>query len=352
MTDLKTLTNKILEDVGEPTVSDVTSTKGIQTVCVNGIQSTLDEMMQKGRRWPFLYTQQSQALTAGTRKYSAPSGFMDLDWESMILKAENIITNGTFVSNVNSWTDSSTGTGSLAHTSTGNGRARLAAGSSGVAIMTQSLTCTVSRKYVVNVRIFSGAIDLRIGTSAGGSQTLTQTLTIDNLGDGQFFTVPFTATAQTHHITFQHSTNANYDVDFVEVREDMEIVNLREIKYEEYKRVYAKTDELPQVSSLGRPSRVYFTPNDEIAFSPVPDQSSYIVEFDSWIEPTEISANTDALITPDDYDWVLEAGAKRHIARRRGDRDALRGYKEIFDEGLDLMINDLIGEFPEYATAV
>ena len=215
MTDLKTLTNKILEDVGEPTVTDVTSTKGIQTVCVNGIQSTLDEMMQKGRRWPFLYTQQSQALTAGTRKYSAPSGFMDLDWESMILKAENIITNGTFVSNVTSWTDSSTGTGSLAH------------------------TCTVSRKYVVNVRIFSGAIDLRIGTSAGGSQTLTQTLTIDNLGDGQFFTVPFTATAQTHHITFQHSTNANYYVDFVEVREDMEVVNLREIKYEEYKRVYA-----------------------------------------------------------------------------------------------------------------
>jgi hypothetical protein len=338
------LTNRVLQDFNEPVITNVTSTEGVQTVAKDAVLEAIRTIYLSEEEWPFLQADQTQALTQGLSEYALPTNFIKTDFDNFILIHDNIVTNGTFVSNITNWTDSSTGTGSAAYTSDGNGRMRLNAGSSGVAIGTQSLTTITNKQYRVSGRILTGTITLKIGTISGGSETSSTSLIITNVGDGEYFDVLFTATATTHHITFTHSTNANYDVDYVEIRENKDPVKLKYIPYDELIRNYEKGIFWISENDLGTPEFVSKTQDEKFILYPVPDRDSFSVLFDAWIFPTDMTANSDTPSIIDRYQDVIVYGAKINVCEFRSDVELYRKYERKFKAGIDRMVVDLIGK--------
>ena len=211
------LTNRILNELNEPelTSSNFSSSRGIQTVAKNMVNKSIHDVYNSEVEWPYLHSDQTDSVTAGTQEYSFPNDARKANMNTFVLIPSNLITNGTFTSNITNW---STTSGSPA-----NASERLRLNNAGAE---QSISTIVNKEYVLRCRTFGGDITLNIGTSSGGTQILTQTLTISNLGDGEFHTVNFTATTTSTFIGFSNSDSDNYDVDNVEVSETCLLVSL------------------------------------------------------------------------------------------------------------------------------
>ena len=211
MATFLSLTNRILNELNEPelTSSNFSSSRGIQTIAKNTVNKSVHDIYNSEVEWPFIHSDQTDSLTNGVQEYSFPSDSRKVNMNTFVLIPSNLITNGTFDSNINSW---STTSGNPSHASS---VLRLnSAGSE------QSISTVVNKQYVLRCRTFGGDITLNIGTGSGGTQINTQTLSIDNLGDGQYHIVDFTPTTTTTYIGFVNSASANYDIDNVEVSED------------------------------------------------------------------------------------------------------------------------------------
>ena len=278
------LTNMVLEDLNETvlTSSNFSTSVGIQTVAKTAIQKAINHIITEEIEWPFNFTAQTQAVTAGTFEYTLPSTYMGIDWETFILVGKELLTNGTFDTTINSWTDISSGTGTAAYNSSNNNVARLAGGASGVGAITQSVSTKIGDNYIIRVRTFGGSITLNIGTSSGASDTATTTLTIDNLGDGQFNQLTFNATAVTTWISFTHTTNDDFDVGKVELSLNTQPQPLRWLPYERWAKIRVQQDFSLGEDIFGKPRFVYRTQDDKFGLSPSPNTSDYNILFDSW----------------------------------------------------------------------
>ena len=94
-----------------------------------------------------LYARTTQDLTIGDNEYDFPADFRKADMDSFSLGPKELVTNGEFTSNINSWT---TGDGSPSHTSSGNGRLNLNS-----AAAYQAINTTVNKTYKLQVRVLS-----------------------------------------------------------------------------------------------------------------------------------------------------------------------------------------------------
>jgi hypothetical protein len=339
------LVNRVLQDVNEPVITDVTSTKGVQTAVKNGIIESVSTIYLTKEEWPFLQADQTQALTMGISEYAMPSGYIKSDMDTFVLIPDNLTANGAFTSAITSWTDISVAPGAAAYTSTGNGRARLAGGSSGSAAITQSHTTIVGREYRISGRILGGPITCNIGTTSGGTEISSTSITITNVGDGRYFDLTFTATAVATFISFSHAViNVNYDVDYVEVREDWQPYKLINKPYDELIANFANQLFWLSEDSLGWPRNVTKTQDDKFLLYPVPHRDSMTVLFDAWVMPTDMAVNGDTPSIPDRYKDVIGFGGKIAAAEFRSDVELYRKYEKKFKDGIDRMVLDLIGK--------
>ena len=219
------LTNRILNELNEPelTSSTFSSSRGIQTVAKNMVNKSIHDIYNSEVEWPFIHSDQTDSLTAGTQEYGFPSDARKANINTFVLIPSNLITNGTFTSNITGW---STTSGTPA-----NASERLRLNSAGAE---QSLSTVVNKEYVLRCRTFSGDITLNIGTASGGTQISTQTLSIANLGDGAYHTVTFTASSTTTVVGFVNSASSNHDVDNVEVSENISPRKLTFLSYNEW----------------------------------------------------------------------------------------------------------------------
>ena len=69
------LTNRILNELNEPelTSSNFSSSRGIQTVAKNMVNKSIHDIYNSEVQWPFLHSDQTDALTAGTQEYGFQS---------------------------------------------------------------------------------------------------------------------------------------------------------------------------------------------------------------------------------------------------------------------------------------
>lgn len=90
-----TLVNKVLVRLNEVPLDlagdGFESVRNMQALAKQAINSSIREILQRGQEWPFLKVTYEQALTAGTSKYSFPSNFSTVDWESFYIKSLNSI---------------------------------------------------------------------------------------------------------------------------------------------------------------------------------------------------------------------------------------------------------------------
>ena len=232
-----TLVNNVLNELNESelTSSSFSSSRGIQTSVKKFVLKATHEVYNSLSEVPDLYKSTTQDTNAGQRTYALPSTdspqtgdlpFRKMDWQTFRLVPKELVTNGEFTSNINSWTTIA-GEGSAAYNSGGNGRARL----NDYAIY-QAISTVKNKDYKIQVRVFDSnsvgaALKVQVGTAAEGTQNLNTTLTVTDFGAGAVLDTTFTATAQTSYITLNNTvTTTNLDVDYVRISENIPVRKL------------------------------------------------------------------------------------------------------------------------------
>ena len=350
-----TLTNRVLRELNETelTSSTFASSRGIQTAVKDFINKGIHDIYNETGEIPLLYSRTTQDLTIGDNEYSFPADFRKADMDSYSMAPKELITNGEFTSNINSWT---TGDGSPSYTSSGNGRLNL---NSSAAY--QAINTTVNKTYKIQVRVLSPnssstALIVRVGTSAGGTQNLNTTQAVTNFREGAILNTTFTATAQTSFV-YLEASGVQLDVDYVRVsRSDIATRKLTYITYDNYLQTYKPTDDTNNSSNYSIPLRVYILP-DHSAFgiSPRPNTNEYTVSYDYYTTHTDLSAHGDTMSLPDRFSPLVVDRCKYYTYMLRSDpqhaqladRDfqrKLRLLKTDYATKADYMRTDVIAE--------
>jgi hypothetical protein len=314
-----TLTNRVLRELNETelTSSTFSSSRGIQTAVKDFVNKGIHDIYNETGEIPLLYTRTTQNLTTGDKEYDFPADFRKIDRDSFTIGPRELVTNGEFTSNINSWT---TGDGSPSYTSSGNGRLNL-----NDAAAYQAISTTVNKEYKIQVRVLSPnssstGLIVRVGTSAGGTQNLNTTAAVTNFREGFILNTTFTATAQTSFI-YLEAPSVQLDVDYVRIsRNDIALRKLTYISYDNYLQIHKVTDDTNNKGNYSAPLRVYILP-DHSAFgvSPRPNTSEYTVAYDYYTTHTDLSAHGDNMSLPDRFGTLIVDRAKYYTYMLRSD---------------------------------
>tara|TARA_Y100000289_G_C3920903_1_gene150288 strand:- start:308 stop:1432 length:1125 start_codon:yes stop_codon:yes gene_type:complete len=347
------LANRVLNDLNEVelTSANFSSSRGIQTSVKNFINRALHDIYNEVEELPSLHKETFQDTNAGQREYALPTTdspqtgdiqWRKIDWDTLYLKPKELITNGEFTSNINSWTTIA-GSGSAAYNSGGNGRLRL-----NDFAAHQSFSTRVNTEYRLQVRAFDSnstgqALKVQVGTAAEGTQNLNTTLTVTDFGEGEVLDTTFTATAQTTFVTLNNpSTATNMDIDYVRVSRNISPKRLRYISYDDYIRQYAERDKTNLSSVQGEPKYVYKTQSGKLGLTPVPDRSDYSIVYEYFKKHTELSSSGDTPDLDDRYADLIVTRARYYAYNLRSDPEHAMIAQKEFKDGMKRLRADLV----------
>ena len=349
------LTNRVLNDLNEVelTSSNFSSSRGVQTSTKNFVNRALHDIYNDLEELPSLYKETYHTTYAGQREYALPTSnspvsgdaqWRKVDWDSFILKPNELVTNGEFTSNISGWT---TGDGSPSYTSSGNGRLNL-----NDAAAYQSISTVKNTKYRLQVKIFSpnsstSTVAIKVGTTASGGETLSTTKKVTNFREGAVLNTTFTAEAQTSYIFFETTSGVQIDIDYVRISRDTYPQKLKYMTYDDWWRQYAERDLDNNSDAYGEPEFIYKTQSGKIGISPIPDRSDYRISFEYWKEHTELSAHGDEPDLDDRYADLIVKRAKYYAYQLRSDPDHASIANREYEDGLDALNRDIIGK-PSY----
>ncbi len=350
------LTNRVLNDLNEVelTSSNFSSSRGVQTSTKNFVNRALHDIYNDLEELPSLYKETYHTTYAGQREYALPTSnspvsgdaqWRKVDWDSFILKPNELVTNGEFTSNISGWT---TGDGSPSYTSSGNGRLNL----NDATAAYQSISTVKNTKYRLQVKIFSpnsstSTVAIKVGTTASGGETLSTTKKVTNFREGAVLNTTFTAEAQTSYIFFETTSGVQIDIDYVRISRDTYPQKLKYMTYDDWWRQYAERDLDNNSDAYGEPEFIYKTQSGKIGISPIPDRSDYRISFEYWKEHTELSAHGDEPDLDDRYADLIVKRAKYYAYQLRSDPDHAAIANREYQDGLDALNRDLIGK-PSY----
>jgi len=320
------------------TSSNFSSSRGIQTAVKDFINKSIHDIYNEGAELPLLHTSTTQVTYPGDGEYSFPTDMRRVDFESFFLKPNELITNGEFESNINSWT---TGDGSPSYTSSGNGRLNL-----NDAAAYQAISTIVNKNYKLQVRVLSpnsstSGLIVRVGTSAGGTQNLNTTKAVTNFREGAILDTTFTATAQTSYV-YVESDGVQLDVDYIRVcREDVTTRKLRYISYDDYLQRFKEQDDRNSSGHYGMPQYVYRKPDySSFGITPIPDKNDYLISYDYYTTHTDLSAHGDSMSLPDRFSPLIVDRSKYYVYMLRSDPDHANLSNRDYQRKLNLLKTD------------
>ena len=354
-------TNRVLQDVNETTLTALSSSRGIQTVAKNSVNRALNDVANAEVEWPFLHSDKEQDTYAGVAEYDLPSDHKYIDFDSFMLLPQDLVSNGTFATNITGWTDGSSGTGEVGFNSTGpqppasrSGVMRLTAGNDGNAIAYQALTTTKNKQYRVSFGVTylsGGDLTFKIGTSADGSQISSNSITVDDLGDFKYVDFTFAATGTTTYLTFSQLVDTQVDIDNVKCTEDFDPIKLKYISYDEFQEQYKVRDTRVNSSRLAEPTLIYRTQDQKFGLSPVPDKSTYTVGYEYYKTTTALSSDTDTSDIPARYEHIVIAKARYYVSLLRADTAMAQASLHEYNDTLKRMRTELVSK-KDYFRAV
>ena len=338
------LSNRTLRELNEVEMTSVnfSSSRGIQTAIKDFINKSIHDIYNESVEIPLLHTSTTQDTFTGDNEYAFPTDMRRVDFESFFLKPNELITNGEFTSNINSWTTIA-GSGSAAYNSGGNGRLRL-----NDFAAHQSFSTVVNQTYNLQVRVLDSngtgaALKVQVGTAAEGTQNLNTTLTVTDFNAGAILDVQFTATAQTTFVTLNNTTTAtNLDVDYVRVsRADITTRKLRYISYDDYMQRFKEQDSQNNSGHYGMPQYVYRKPDyTSFGLTPIPDKNDYLISYDYFTTHTDLSAHGDTMALPDRFGPLIVDRSKYYTYMLRSDPDHANLSNRDYQRKLSLLKTD------------
>jgi len=339
-----TLVNNVLRDMNEVelTSSNFTSSRGVQTTVKDYINRAISDILNSELNWPFTRAEGSVDAIAGKQLYSfasIASTLKYIDYDNVFLQPKDYIRNGDFEiagsASITNWT---TVSGTPAASSKFGNTLLLTS-----AKATQQVDdLIVGKSYVVLVQTSGSTLTLDIGTSSGGTQTKSSTLTIASGNEVLLSEVTFTATATTHYVTFTESTGSAAFVKLVQLMENITAIPLKYLSYEEYNERYRERDTRPDTDKFADPEFVYTTYNDELGLTPIPDTSNRTLKFDYYVTNTALSAHDDTGIIPTRFESIVNARAKYYTYMFRSDVQTAQYALKEYEDGIKRMRVELI----------
>ena len=338
------LSNRTLRELNEVemTSSNFSSSRGIQTAVKDFVNKSVHDIYNEGAELPLLHTSTTQATFTGDGEYAFPTDMRRVDFESFFLKPKELVTNGEFTSNINSWTTIA-GAGSAAYNSGGNGRLRL-----NDYAAYQAISTVVNKNYKLQVRVLDSngtgaALKVQVGTAAEGTQNLNTTLTVSDFNAGAILDAEFTATSQTTYITVNNTTTAtNLDVDYIRIsRSDINTRKLRHISYDDYMQRFKEQDNINSSGHYGIPQYVYKKPDySSFGITPIPDKNDYLINYDYFTTHTDLSAHGDTMSLPDRFSPLIVDRCKYYTYMLRSDPDHANLSNRDYQRKLNLLKTD------------
>ena len=339
-----TLVNNVLRDMNEVelTSSNFTSSRGVQTTVKDYINRSISDVLNSELNWPFTRAEGAVDAIAGKQLYSfesIASTLKYIDYDNVFLEAKDYITNGDFEidgsASITNWT---TVSGSPAASSKFGNTLLLTS-----AKATQEVVdLIVGRSYTILTQISGATLTLDVGTSSGGTQTKSSTLTIASGNEVLISQTVFTATATTHYVTFTESAGSTAYVKLVQLMEDVTAIPLKYISYEEYNEKYRERDARPTTDKFADPEYVYTTYNNELGLTPIPDTSNRTLKFDYYVTNTDLTAHGDTGIIPTRFEPVVNARAKYYTYMFRSDVQTAQYALKEYEDGIKRMRVELI----------
>ncbi len=80
------LCNAVLREINEVEITNVTSTRGIQTSVADFINKAQRDIINSEVEWPFTVVNQSFTTTAGTSEYNRESDAKTVDYDSFTIQ--------------------------------------------------------------------------------------------------------------------------------------------------------------------------------------------------------------------------------------------------------------------------
>ena len=339
-----TLVNNVLRDMNEVelTSSNFTSSRGVQTTVKDYINRAISDVLNSELNWPFTRAEGAVDAIAGKQLYSfesIASTLKYIDYDNVFLEAKDYITNGDFeidgLASITNWT---TVSGSPAASSKFGNTLLLTS-----AKATQEVNdLIVGRSYTILTQISGATLTLDVGTSSGGTQTKSSTLTIASGNEVLISQTVFTATATTHYVTFTESAGSAAYVKLVQLMEDVSAIPLKYLSYEEYNEKYRERDARPTTDKFADPEYVYTTYNNELGLTPIPDTSNRTLKFDYYVTNTALSAHGDTGIIPTRFEPIVNARAKYYTYMFRSDVQTAQYALKEYEDGIKRMRVELI----------
>jgi hypothetical protein len=143
-----------------------------------------------------------------------------------VVTGSELVTNGTFTSDIASWTDKKVGSGSsIAHST--NLMNIVSVDTSNYGWAEQSITVVKGQRYILTFTFGTGAISVQVGTATGGEQIYESTSMVAGT-----HTIEFTAITTAAFIGFKHFTGATHTLDTVTCKAGTQSAKVRLIPFE------------------------------------------------------------------------------------------------------------------------
>lgn len=338
------LCNQVLLYTNEPALTQATftSARGIQQTVKTAVNNAIDDVINYEMEWPFLKASASVNLIPGKYIYDLPASFRNIDYESFLVRHPEKLTNNLFVSDIASWTDTSSGTGSAAYNSGGNGRARLTGDGTNAGGLEQAISLVVGRRYRITVHFLNNDLNVTLGTSTGNTSLLDTDFVLTEAGGGTTKEYEFAATAATTYLGIYNTSTTYTDVEFVSVREASSSHFLQRINYDTFRRKFYATADSFRSSAWHVPCFVFPTQNDDnFGVYPVPDDYYQLV-YDYFTTATLLTDYDDIPIIPTRYQHVIVSRARYYILSSRSDPVFADRANKEFELGIQRMRTELI----------
>jgi len=283
-----TLTNSTLVRMNEVelTSSNFSSSRGVQTQCKNAVNDAIRYINQREFGYPFNHSTTTKTLTAGVTRYSLPTSAKYIDYNTARIKKD---------------TDLNT---------TGNSLTKL------------NYNEYISRDYAIQEDDVSSTTLNGSHSSTVTTLTLTSTSGFDSSGTVHIGGEQVTYTGTTGNDITGCTRGANSTT----------------------AETHASGVTVTQFTKGGIPRFIVRTLDNNYLLYPFPDKQ-YVLTFDFFTFPSDLSAHGDTTTIPDRFAPVVVDGAVSYIYQYRGELQQYQVNFDRFQQGIKNMQTLVINKY-------
>ena len=282
-----TLTNKVIARLNEVSLTSTTfsSARGIQVQCQNAVNESIRFINQREFNYPFNHATETKTLTAGVVRYSLPTSTKTVDYNTFRIVKDSDLGNGGYKLGILDYNDYIN---------------RVVNQEDEISTTTTSTTHTDS---VTTITVSSTSGFDSAGTIVIANESIT-----------------YTGTTST---TFTGCTRGVASTTAASIASGVTVA---------------------QFDNGGVPEYVVRTPDNNYLLYPFPNKS-YVIKFDYYTFPSDLSAHGDTTTIPDRFAPVIVDGATAFVYQYRGETQQYQLNMQRFEQGIKNMQTLLVNKF-------